>query len=284
MNVYIGNDNDFNVDPLVDAIAMAVKDNTCSVISISFGYCGATKSFFTSTLDSHFKQAVAQNQTVVVSSGDMGAAGLVLNSTQTACVAGRSRNVNEMSADPNVTSVGGTEFNPTYNSSGNDVGFVAEKVWNQASIGASGGGESAYFKKPSYQIGKTPATDKNRDVPDVSMIAGLPGVFLGDDSTCLTLEGCGPGGVSEVDCCWGGTSLATPVFAGVVKLWNQKQGKRSGNINLGASGLYASQVGLREVKSGNNSFNGVTGFSAVAGYDRATGWGTADIAKFLTRP
>ncbi|MFZ0887599.1 MAG: S53 family peptidase [Candidatus Binataceae bacterium] len=276
LNVYIGNPSG-KVDPLVEAISLAVKDNSCSVISISFGYCGASKSFFTVTLDPLFKKAAAQGQSVFVSSGDSGAADLVLDSGGNACVAGTSRNVNEMSADPNVTSVGGTEFNPTYNSSGNDVSFVAEKVWNENTSqvqGAGGGGMSAIWAKPAYQSGKTPA-DKKRDVPDVSMIASpdLPGVWLGDDN-----------GGAVMDCCWGGTSLAAPVFAGVVKLWNQKRGKRSGNINLGASGLYASQLGLRDVKSGNNNFNGVTGFSAVAGYDRASGWGTADIAKFLTRP
>jgi hypothetical protein len=35
------------------------------------------------------------------------------------------------------------------------------------------------------------------------------------------------------------------------------------------------------VTSGNNSFNGVTGFDAAPGYNLATGWGTIDAAKFV---
>jgi kumamolisin len=55
-----------------------------------------------------------------------------------------------------------------------------------------------------------------------------------------------------------------------------------GNIN---ARLYAlgplsntSSSGLHDVTIGNNSFNGVPGYSAKPGYDRATGWGTPDIA------
>ena len=33
--------------------------------------------------------------------------------------------------------------------------------------------------------------------------------------------------------------------------------------------------------SGNNNFNGVTGFSAGPGYDKASGWGTVDIGLFV---
>jgi hypothetical protein len=40
-------------------------------------------------------------------------------------------------------------------------------------------------------------------------------------------------------------------------------------------------AGLRDVTTGNNTFNGVTGFSAVQGYDQATGWGSADITTFV---
>ena len=36
-----------------------------------------------------------------------------------------------------------------------------------------------------------------------------------------------------------------------------------------------------DVTSGNNSFGGVTGFTAKRGYDLASGWGTIDAAKFV---
>ena len=38
---------------------------------------------------------------------------------------------------------------------------------------------------------------------------------------------------------------------------------------------------FHDVTSGNNSFGGVTGYNATAGYNLATGWGTIDAAKFV---
>ena len=48
---------------------------------------------------------------------------------------------------------------------------------------------------------------------------------------------------------------------------------------LGAFGDEA-MSGLRDVISGNNTFNGVPGFNATLGYDRTTGWGTVDVQTF----
>ena len=254
---------------IVDSISRAIADNSCAVISISFGYCGASPTFYSKTLNNFFEQAAAQGISVFVASGDNGAEN---------CPTG-TQNVSEMAADPNVTAVGGTMFTPNYDSDGNDVGFVPEQVWNVApkppySGGASGGGISAVFGKPGFQNGLTP-NDNHRDVPDVAMLAGPPGVYLGDDD-----------GGPVLDCCWGGTSLTAPLFAGILTLINQNQGERIGNADYGLYQLgpveNSSSVGLREVISGDNSFNGVPGYSAGPGYNRATGWGTADIADLIT--
>ena len=43
----------------------------------------------------------------------------------------------------------------------------------------------------------------------------------------------------------------------------------------------ASTTGIRDVTSGNTSFNRVTGFSATVGYDKASGWGTVDMGVFV---
>ena len=40
-------------------------------------------------------------------------------------------------------------------------------------------------------------------------------------------------------------------------------------------------TGIRDVTSGNTNFNGVTGFPATPGYDKASGWGTVDIGLFV---
>jgi subtilase family serine protease len=270
---YMGDPAHAVIDPVVDALGRAVSDNACAVISVSFGICGALPSFFTNTVDPIAAQAAAQGQSVFVGAGDFGA---------DTCFLGV-RNVNELSADPNVTSVGGTEFSPGYNARGNDVGFVTEFVWNDsaevAGGGATGGGRSQIFAKPAYQAGSTPA-DGWRDVPDVAMIASAisPGFTVVFDNN-------GP----VVGTVAGGTSLSTQVFAGIAKLVEQKSGQRLGNMNpqiyqlaaaqeLGGSG--APDNGFRDVTSGDNTI-GVAGFEATIGFDLATGWGSVDAAKFV---
>ena len=61
--------------------------------------------------------------------------------------------------------------------------------------------------------------------------------------------------------------------------WNT----RLGNINPMIYGLANTQyntAGFHDVTSGNNNYNGVTGFSAGTGYDEVTGWGTIDFNTF----
>ena len=85
----------------------------------------------------------------------------------------------------------------------------------------------------------------------------------------------------------GGTSEASPIFSGIVALADQVAGHRLGLINpaLYALGTAARHgvpgTGLVDITSGDNSFAGVTGYPATAGYDLASGWGTIDAAKFV---
>jgi subtilase family serine protease len=91
---------------------------------------------------------------------------------------------------------------------------------------------------------------------------------------------------STVVCCFGGTSLGAPVWAGITQLLvEEDRGQRVGTINRT---LYAlgnerdtAATGIRDVTRGNNSFNGVAGFYAKRGYNLATGWGAPDIAAFV---
>ena len=164
---------------LVDDIAGAVNDNQCGAISISYGFCGPSPAFINGVIHPLFQQAAAQGQSVFVSSGDQGAAGLGYDSFTNSCVANSSPSVNEMSADPNVTSVGGTQFTPKF-AGGNDQGYTIENGWNDVS-GASGGGASQVFAKPGYQMGPGVPNDGARDVPDVSLMASpnAPGASSG---------------------------------------------------------------------------------------------------------
>jgi len=269
IDVVIGNPG---AGDIVDSMNYVANHNTCPIMSISFSFCGASKTFFTSTLDNIFSKAAVEGISTFISTGDNGS---------DTCKEGVP-NVNEMAADPNVTAVGGTEFTPDYNGAGIDTSTVSENpgdVWDDPSPdGAGGGGASADFGKPKFQIGVTPA-DGARDIPDVAMIAapGDPGVFLGNDA----------GGTAFMDCCWGGTSLSAPVFAALIRLTSQSAGNaRYGNVDteiykLGPS-ENSSKVGLIDVTVGNNGYNGVPGANAGVGYDLASGWGSADMAEFVT--
>jgi hypothetical protein len=62
-------------------------------------------------------------------------------------------------------------------------------------------------------------------------------------------------------------------------------GTRLGSINTRLYALGNQQdtaaTGIRDVITGNNDFNGVTGFQAGTGFDLASGWGTPDVATFV---
>ena len=260
---------------IVDAIKAAVreKNSPCTAISISFGFCGGSKSFY-KTQDSLFAQAASQGQSVFVATGDDGAAGLKLNRKTSQCAPGNARSISELSASPNVTAVGGTQFLPDY-VAGIDDGFVSESVWDDGT-GATGGGESKYFKKPAFQKGVI-AADKKRDVPDISFGASpdTPGFFYGGRFK----------GAPTVLCCIGGTSIGAPAWAGISQLITQAAGTPTGNLNtriyqLGAQSNSAS-TGIRDVTTGDNNFGSVHGFPATPGYDKSTGWGTVDISVFV---
>lgn len=263
-----------SADPLAAAIGSAVTANKCATFSISFSYCGAPSSEFTNVLDPLFQKAVTQGQSVFVSSGDFGADAL-----DSECNPDPFRGVSEMSADPNVTSVGGTETSAQFNQNGDDIGYSTEDAWNSDGD-ATGGGVSGVFAKPQYQTGPGVPADTNRNVPDVALIASpsLPGVFLGDAVI----------GPAAVRCCIGGTSLSSPMMAAMVEVIDQqvgRLGRMNDTIYTLANQQYGPQAadnGFHDVTNGNNSLNGVTGYNAGPGYDQTTGWGSIDFDVFAS--
>jgi len=256
---------------LLDDISGAVSDS-CDVISISFAFCGPP-SGYAASVDRLMKKAAALGKSVFVSSGDDGAAGY----SMTNCQPGNRPSVSEMAADPNVTAVGGTQFVPNYDSQFNDVGYSNnEQVWNDGGA-ASGGGASQVYGKPTYQTGPGVPADKKRDIPDVALIAGSPGLFWGHDFS-------GSGGI---DCCIGGTSLSAPIWAGFTRVLSQMLGTQLGPMNPLIYRLANQQFGpqgaangFHDITIGNNILDGVAGFNAGPGYDQATGWGTIDFDVF----
>ena len=147
-------------------------------------------------------------------------------------------------------------------------------VWNDG-YGASGGGVSSIFPRPAFQSRVRDVVGGHRGTPDISMSAAVNGGVL----VYISAFGAGSEGFYIV----GGTSEASPLFAGVVALSTQLAHHKIGDINplLYNLGKSPRQTGLIDVTSGDNTFAGVTGYPATTGYDLASGWGTIDAAAFV---
>ena len=259
-----------------------IKSGQADVISQSFGateqtFPGVSSGNDSSLLDLRyaFEDAALHGVTVLAASGDTGATNYESDGKTL-----YPYRVNSWPAsDPLVTAVGGTQLN--LDQAGSKI--TPDVVWNDG-FGASGGGTSAVFSRPLYQIGVSRVVGKSRGTPDISMTAAVNGGAW----VYMSFAGIESPGVSNPG--WyifGGTSEATPIMSGIVALADQQARHRLGLINPALYALGALQkagvpgTGIVSVTSGNNSFGGVTGYNATAGYNLATGWGTIDSAKFV---
>jgi subtilase family serine protease len=259
---------------MMHAEKQLIEHGVGDVISQSFGatentFPGFDQGNYTSLLSLRyaFKAAAEHGVTVLAASGDQGATDAMLDGATL-----YPYKVNSWpSSDPLVTSVGGTQL--LLDDSGNRL--APDKVWNDG-FGAGGGGLSAVFERPAFQNDVRNVVGDHRGTPDISATAAVDGAAWFYYSYNPARTG------------WhlvGGTSEATPFFAGIVALADQVAGHRLGNINdalyqLGL-GHNASHNGIVDVTVGDNSFSGVTGYTAVKGYDLASGLGTFDAAKFV---
>ena len=261
---------------IVQAENYVINHNMADVISQSFG---ATEQTFPSAasllaLRSAFFNADAHHVTVLGASGDTGATDYQLNLEDL-----YTYRVNSWpSSDPLVTSVGGTML--TLDDNGNRL--APDVVWNDG-YGAGGGGVSSIFFRPGFQNGVRRIVDGRRGTPDISMSAAVDGAVVFYYS--FDPERVGYHLV-------GGTSEATPEFAGVVALADQVAHHRLGNINARLYDLLGRHgSGIVDVTSGDNSFGPfensdgntytVAGYDALRGYDLASGVGTIDAAWFV---
>jgi subtilase family serine protease len=251
---------------IVKAENYVLDHNLADVLSQSFG---ATEQTFPSTasllsLRTALLNAERRQVTVLASSGDSGATDYQLDGNTR-----YPRPVNSWpSTDPLVTSIGGTAL--SLDATGNRT--APDLVWNDL-YGSGGGGLSSVFARPSFQRGVAAVVGTRRGTPDISMSAAVNGAAVIYSS------------YDAADTGWslvGGTSEAAPIFAGVIALADQIAHRRLGSINqalytMGQGG----STGIVDVKTGNNSYSGVTGYRAGAGYDLASGWGTVDVAEFV---
>jgi subtilase family serine protease len=275
---------------LTDAITAMTTENKCAALNFSYHICGASNSFFTTTLGDLFSRAQTQGQSVFVSAGDHGA-----DTCQTGLP-----NVNELGANPLTTSVGGTQVNfATFDSNGFSTGYSTESSWNDQNGNASlagknrvsGGGISSIFTKPSWQQGVAGTSNDNfRDLPDVASLAGNPDIIVFADTD---VDGIATPSQSDVLVI--GTSLAAPLWTGYSRLLQTANGgHRLGSLNpiiwqLGVAGQAAH--GFHDITSGDNTYISVVsgkgdvtvqGYSAGPGYDLVTGWGSIDADAFIT--
>src|SRR6266851_1144576 len=77
IHYYNGDPNAMN--DIVDQIGQAVTDNVCGVISVSFGLCGGSPIFYTGTMSPIYMEAALHGQSIFISSGDQGSAGIIFD-------------------------------------------------------------------------------------------------------------------------------------------------------------------------------------------------------------
>ncbi|MDT0468534.1 MULTISPECIES: S53 family peptidase [Streptomyces] len=243
------------------------------VISQSFGatentFPGFDRGDFSSikNLRYAFQDANRKHVTVLAASGDGGATDMQADGKTY-----YKKRVNSWpSSDPLVTSIGGTQLH--LNDKGDRV--KPDSVYNDN--GSGGGGQSHVFTRPAFQNSVKNVVGSRRGTPDISMSAAVNGgawIYSSYDPTAVGWD------VS------GGTSEATPLFSGIVALADQVAGHRVGNIQKALYDLnahHAKSNGIVDVNDGtDNSYQGVTGYKAVNGYDLATGVGTLDALRFV---
>jgi subtilase family serine protease len=212
-----------------------------------------------------FVAAQAKGVTVLAASGDDGPLARDLREHRLS-----TRGVGWPASDPLVTAVGGTQL--TLNARGDRE--APDAAWGGAGADAgSGGGVSTVFARPDWQDRVRALVGAARGVPDVSMSSDVNGGALVWSSYS------GSGSWSVV----GGTSEATPLFAGVVAIADQFAGRRLGLLNPALYRLTSSgeASGIVDVTHGSNAVGSRPGFPARRGYDLATGLGTVDADRLV---
>jgi kumamolisin len=223
-------------------------------VSVSYGTCERVAAGEMLVMNQLFLQAKAEGQQWFFASGDNGTDG---------CRDGKGNkvlSVNWPASSPYVLSVGGTEI----------VAPPVETAWS-----AGGGGQSEILDKPPFQIAqagdtraRTPS-DGVRDEPDIAAIGGVPGVAIyGQGMLFAGVEG---------------TSVATPIWAGVWALLDEAKGHAG--FSNGAERLYqlgaTGASGLRDITLAGNGDGTTPGYPAKPGWDYATGWGVPDVAVLV---
>ena len=232
-----------------------------SVVSISWGSVEQNwRPHAINAIEQQLQLAALFGITVCCSSGDRG----VFEADN------RPYTVPFPASSPHVLACGGTSLAVAPN------GAAREIVWNEsrASGVASGGGISALFDLPPFQArhrvpprfgtaGKT-----GRGIPDVAANASsATGYLIWADGAKMSL---------------GGTSAATPLWAGLIACLNEALGRRVGYLTPLLYSRHAPRAGaLLDIRTGNNQLLGRQGYRARRGWDPCTGLGSPHGTKLL---
>jgi len=231
----------------VHAINRAVADRV-NIISISWG---AAEKYWamseTTSMNNAFLAANNLKISVFTASGDQGATD-----------GERGLNVDFPGSSPYATGCGGTTLTT------NAGNYLSETSWYNNPSSATGGGVSARFATPSWQLGLGLA---RRGVPDVSAVA--------DPNTGIIVP------VDGANYVVGGTSAVAPFWAGLTAILNQKLGRNVGLINQYIYTVLKTRMNdktppLRDITSGSNN-----GYSAKRGWDACTGCGSPNGIPLL---
>jgi tripeptidyl-peptidase-1 len=239
--------------------------------SVSYGNdeIQQTSSSYMDSVNVQFQKLGAMGVSILFASGDQGVVG------RTGKVSSGKYHPDFPAASPYVTAVGGTDL-----ATKSVIG--AEKAWSDG-----GGGFSDEFAAPDYQkdivsaylqkldaAGESPPASAfnaaGRGYPDLSALAGVQNPY------CVSADKSFVG--------VGGTSASCPVTAGMFARINAErsaQGKPAmGFLN---PFIYQNPDVFNDVTEGANpgAKTGVKGFTALAGWDAATGMGTPNFEKML---
>lgn len=326
--VYTGSNTNYGV---YDSASYAVDQKIGNIISLSYSSCETQLTAANLTqLEGLFQQANAQGQTVMAASGDSGSTSCSGNTNLTTAQQ-EAEVVNYPASSAYVTGVGGTEIsaansvstNTTYwiAASGSDVltsakTYIPEVAWNddstQYGLSASGGGKSSLVSRPSWQTGVPGIPSGSmRLVPDIAFYSSpnYPGYLYCTSDTSQWQTASGVGSQAQQASCnsgfrdsatqdlnvAGGTSFATPIFAGMLADINQALNYTTGQGNINpvlyqlAANSTTYSTAFHDVKSGNNNCtagstycSGTAGYAAGAGYDEVTGLGSIDVGNIAT--
>lgn len=162
---------------------------------------------------------------------------------------------------------------------------------------------TAGYSKPSWQSGAGVPNDSLRDLPDVSLFASNG--FVSSLYVICQSDVVGACNLNELQG-YGGTSVASPAFAGIMALVNQKMGEPQGvpgfvlyklaaskptsfhdltSASTIAMPCFASSPNCKINTTGHRygvlSANGTNAYSTATAYDLATGLGSVDANNLV---